>query len=318
MILFDKCTHTLGMKAPPNSGFTQMIIYSYMTVRSGKYSVMHVFLNIYYMKEIQLVMRKQTCNHLCPTSAILPCTASQGGSQPAWDPQILKHRWLEGNISGKNTCNSCDWCTSACRYHLLFSFVSLIHVPVVVTKWVFPKIGVGPQNGWFVMEEPIKMDDLGGKPHIFWKHPNLAQLPPTKKRKPFEAHPSQASNRVVPPCGSPWIAGKIWQNFLRWLSEETWSNVEVRGFFGIQHETVFLCNPGEKIHPVSSRDLLVFVSVEKIIEEIQTTWLREMSQFSHCRGSVLESKNLSLFVQACFPSFSDLKTSSSSPTRPNI
>ena len=26
--------------------------------------------------------------------------------------------------------------------------------------WVFPKIGV-PQNGWFMMENPIKMDGLG-------------------------------------------------------------------------------------------------------------------------------------------------------------
>ena len=26
-------------------------------------------------------------------------------------------------------------------------------------KWVFPKIGV-PQNGWFIMGNPIKMDDL--------------------------------------------------------------------------------------------------------------------------------------------------------------
>ena len=25
--------------------------------------------------------------------------------------------------------------------------------------WMFPKIGV-PQNGWFTMENPIKMDDL--------------------------------------------------------------------------------------------------------------------------------------------------------------
>ena len=26
--------------------------------------------------------------------------------------------------------------------------------------WVFPKIGI-PQNKWFIMENPIKMDDLG-------------------------------------------------------------------------------------------------------------------------------------------------------------
>ena len=40
--------------------------------------------------------------------------------------------------------------------------------------WVFPKIGV-PQNGWFIMENSIKMDDLG-KTHYFWKHPYITNL----------------------------------------------------------------------------------------------------------------------------------------------
>ena len=39
--------------------------------------------------------------------------------------------------------------------------------------WVFPKIGI-PQNGWFIMENPIKMDDL--LVPLFWKHPYPAAL----------------------------------------------------------------------------------------------------------------------------------------------
>ena len=37
-----------------------------------------------------------------------------------------------------------------------------------VMIWVeLQKIGKHPQNGWLKMENPIKMDDLGGKPTIF-------------------------------------------------------------------------------------------------------------------------------------------------------
>ena len=45
-------------------------------------------------------------------------------------------------------------CTQACIEQLLC--VSFCHPNI----WVFPKIGV-PQNGWFIMENHIKMDDLG-------------------------------------------------------------------------------------------------------------------------------------------------------------
>ena len=41
------------------------------------------------------------------------------------------------------------------RVHLLTP------INIIIDTWVFPNIGV-PQNGWFIMENPIEMDDWGG------------------------------------------------------------------------------------------------------------------------------------------------------------
>ena len=41
-------------------------------------------------------------------------------------------------------------------------------------RWVVPKIGGNTQNGWFIMENPIKHGMIWGITYpYFWKHPGI-------------------------------------------------------------------------------------------------------------------------------------------------
>ena len=64
------------------------------------------------------------------------------------------HRWIKGlhgsaRFPFATICNQLPGCHGKTK-----TLVAAIAI------WVFPKIMV-PQNGWFIMEIPIKMDNLG-------------------------------------------------------------------------------------------------------------------------------------------------------------
>ena len=66
---------------------------------------------------------------------------------------------------------ACAGSTSQGRLHGSLLEIAGSHQRVVVGGiWVFPKIGI-PQNGWFIMENCIKINWMIWGYHYFRKHP---------------------------------------------------------------------------------------------------------------------------------------------------
>ena len=69
--------------------------------------------------------------------------------------------------------------------------------------WVFPKILV-PQNGSFIMENPIKMDDLGGPPLFLETSSDLQSKGTPAKFNSSLPKPNRKVSFVFQP---PWLSG---------------------------------------------------------------------------------------------------------------
>ena len=84
----------------------------------------------------------------------IPISIFRSGS---WRLHIFCLPIREGFCTSTET--SSDWARFWVGRFLLDDEIQMDDI-IIYRIWVFPKIGV-PQNGWFRMENPIKMDDLG-------------------------------------------------------------------------------------------------------------------------------------------------------------